>query len=65
MLVVPDVKPETTPEEFTVATVVLLETQLAGVPEPASVIVEPTHKELGPVTVGKVFTVIVSVFEHP
>ncbi len=65
MLVVPSVRPETTPEDDTVATDVLLETQLAGVPDPARVIAEPTQTEFGPVIVGNVFTVMVNVFEQP
>ena len=64
----PPATPVTTPALFTVATPVLddvHELAAAGVPDPVSVVVEPTHTVNVPVIVGWGLTVIVTVFEHP
>lgn len=55
MVTVPLVIPVTTPALLIVATAVLEEVQglvAAGVPEPVSVMVEPTQTLAGPVMVG-------------
>ena len=60
--------PVTTPVLLTVATPVLDEVHgvvAAGVPEPVSVIVAPSHTAVGPPMVGCAFTVMVTVFEQP
>ena len=54
--------PVTTPEEFTVATLVVAETHgldAAGVPEPVKEVVKPTHTLSVPVIDGDGLTVIV------
>jgi hypothetical protein len=60
--------PVTTPEELTVATEVVAETQgfvAAAVPEPVKVVVAPTQAEAVPVIVGKALMVNVRLDEHP
>ena len=68
IVAVPAATPVTTPDEFTVAIEVLLETYgfvAFGVPVPVKVVVEPIHTVCIPDTVGKSFTVTVLVALHP
>jgi hypothetical protein len=64
MMLVPAPTPDTTPELVTVAMPVEAEVQgfvAAGVPDPVSGVVEPTHTFNTPEIVGKGFTLIVTV----
>jgi|LakMenEpi03Aug12_release.lakeMendotaPanAssembly.Ray.scaffolds.fasta_scaffold600288_2 hypothetical protein len=67
MVTTPEEIPVTEPEEVTVATLVLLDTQLAAVGgvEPTKLIEEPTQTAVGPEIVGFALTVTVIVFEQP
>jgi hypothetical protein len=65
---VPAATPVTTPVLVTVATPVLDDVHgftAAAVPDPVSVVVEPTQTFNVPVIVGCALTVIVTVLEHP
>src|SRR5689334_11560860 len=67
MTLVPGLIPVTRPPLFTVAIPGLDEVQAvaAGVPEPASKVVDPLHKEALPVMVGNAFTVTVTLLVQP
>ncbi len=67
-MVVPGLIPVTIPVLFTVATPVFEEVHglaAAGVPDPVSEMVDPSHTAVGPLMVGNAFTVIVTVLEQP
>ena len=60
IIVVPAATPVTKPEQLTVATVLVPDTQgldEAAVPEPVSLVVDPTQTASVPVMVGEAFTV--------
>jgi hypothetical protein len=65
MFVFPAETAVTRPLEFTVATPIELDVQLAAVPVPVSWEVVPIHKDALPVTVGFALTVIACVTKHP